>query len=60
MGAGRGNVVVISKSPSGMEYNSKVEERDSKYYSKVFPNEIGKNTFYPIKEDTLLFVMLLH
>lgn len=41
MGAGRGNVVVSSRSPSNQEYNSKVEERDLKYYAKIYPNEIG-------------------
>lgn len=41
MGAGRGNVIVSSRSPSNQEYNSKVEERDLKYYAKINPNEIG-------------------
>lgn len=41
MGAGRGTVVVVSKPPSGKEIASSIEERDSKYYSKIFPNEPG-------------------
>ena len=42
MGAGRGNVVVTTKSPSKQEYRLKVDERDSKYFTKILPNEIGK------------------
>jgi hypothetical protein len=41
MGAGRGNVVVSTRSPSNQEYKLKVEERDSKYFAKILPNEIG-------------------
>ncbi|CAF0726884.1 unnamed protein product [Brachionus calyciflorus] len=40
-GAGRGKVIVTSKSPSGEEISSKVDERLSKYYALIFPNEIG-------------------
>jgi hypothetical protein len=42
MGAGRGNVVVTSRSPSNKDYKAKIEDRDSKYYAKLAPSEIGK------------------
>jgi hypothetical protein len=41
MGAGKGRVVVATKSPSNREFSCPVEERDSKYYSKISPTEIG-------------------
>lgn len=41
MGAGRGHVEVTTKSPSKQELKLKVEERDSKYFAKILPNEIG-------------------
>ena len=42
MGAGRGNVVVNTRSPSGLEKSCKVEERDAKYYAKILPTEVGE------------------
>ena len=42
MGAGRGNVVVNTQSPSGLEKSCKVEERDAKYYAKILPTEVGE------------------
>ena len=44
MGAGRGNVVVNTRSPNGFEKSCKVEERDSKYYAKIYPTEVGEWT----------------
>ena len=42
MGAGRGHVIVSTKSPSNKELKARIEEKDSKYYAKLNPNEIGK------------------
>ena len=53
MGAGRGKVVVNARSPSKQDLTIKVEERDSKYYAKILPNEIGEWTtrvFYDNEE----------
>ena len=46
MGAGKGRVVVITKSPSNNEFSCPVEERNSQYYSKISPTEIGNEDFY--------------
>ena len=45
MGAGKGRVVVATKSPSNREFSCPVEERDSQYYSKISPTEIGMKDF---------------
>ena len=42
MGAGRADVLVTSQSPSNGDHPCMVEERDNKYFAKIFPTEIGK------------------
>lgn len=52
-GAGKGKVVVTSRSPSNQDISTKVEERDFKYYSKLIPNEAGEwvtKVFYDNEE----------
>lgn len=61
MGAGKGNVIVNSKSPSNKELITKVEEKDHKYYAKIYPNEIGNfnsSKLFPIIEQTSLQLKL--
>jgi len=41
MGAGKGQVEVNTKSPSNIEKSCNVEEKDSKYYVKINPTEVG-------------------
>jgi hypothetical protein len=41
MGAGKGLVLVNVKTPSEREFSCAVEERDSKYYAKISPSELG-------------------
>ncbi len=42
MGMSKAMIALMSKTPTGKEIASSVEERDSKYYAKIFPNEPGK------------------
>ena len=46
MGAGKANVLVSSLSPTNREYKARIEERDSKYYAILNPNEIGNFVFF--------------
>lgn len=53
MGAGRANVKVTSTSPSNGDVICRVEERDSKYFAKIFPTEVGEwitKVFYDNEE----------
>lgn len=53
MGAGKANVKVTTTSPSNNEIVCRVEERDYKYFAKIFPTEVGKwitKVFYDNEE----------
>lgn len=42
MGMTKTKIAVVSKTPSGKEITSSVDEKDSKFYAKLYPNEPGK------------------
>jgi hypothetical protein len=53
MGAGKANVRVTTVSPSNEEIVCRVEERDYKYFARIFPTEVGSWTtkvFYDNEE----------
>jgi len=53
MGAGKANVRVTTISPSDEEIVCRVEERDYKYFAKIFPTEVGSwitQVFYDNEE----------
>jgi filamin len=41
MGAGKANVQVTTTSPSGVDVVCRVEERQGKYFAKLYPTEVG-------------------
>jgi hypothetical protein len=44
MGAGKGNVKVVTTAPNKSEILNQIEEKDLKYYAKIYPDEPGKVT----------------